>query len=320
LDASFGNKEPKVTAVSVDRGHNRPTGNPNGPDGEVLLDIDVAGGVAPYSNIAVYFAPNTNKGFLDAISAAVHDNVRKPSVISISWGSAEDGGGYSTSVLNAFNQVFQAASVMGVTVLAAAGDNGSSDGMQGDHVDFPAASPFVTACGGTRMMAPDKHTIQSETVWNDGGQGGATGGGISKIFPVPGFQQGLKAARTTGTPVALTGRGVPDIAANADPVTGYDVLVDGQRFPIGGTSAVAPLLAGLIALLNQQTGKPVGYWNPILYKALGTPAVRDITSGNNGTFAAASGWDACTGVGAPVGTAMLSILQGHTTAAAQPKS
>ncbi len=311
LNTYFGGSSPKVTAVSVDRGRNHPTGNANGPDGEVMLDIEVAGGVAPGANIAVYFAPNTNKGFLDAISAAVHDKARNPSVISISWGSAEDGGAYSQSVLSAFDQVFQAAATMGVTVLAAAGDNGSGDGLtSGDHVDFPASNPYVTACGGTRLTAPDKRTIQSETVWNDGAQGGATGGGVSKVYPAPAYQQGLRATRADNTSVALSGRGVPDIAGDADPVTGYDVLVDGQRFAIGGTSAVAPLMAGLIAILNQSAGKPVGFWNPFIYSALGTGAVRDITSGNNGSYAAAKGWDACTGVGVPVGTAMLGLLTG----------
>jgi len=315
LNTYFSGKGPIVTAVPVDSGHNHPTSNANGPDGEVMLDIEVAGGVAPNANIAVYFAPNTNKGFLDAISAAVHDSVRKPSVVSISWGSAEDGGAYSQSVLNAFDQIFQAAAVLGVSITVAAGDNGSSDGLSsGDHVDFPASNPRVTACGGTRLVAPDKKTIQSETVWNDGAQGGATGGGVSTVFPVPAYQNGLSATRTDQTKVALTGRGVPDIAANADPATGYDVLVDGQRFPIGGTSAVAPLIAGLIALMNQQLGKPVGFWNPMLYQAIGTGAVRDITQGNNGTYAAADGWDACTGVGAPVGTALLGALQSTKSA------
>jgi len=315
LNTYFGSAGPKVTAVSVDRGRNHPTGNPNGPDGEVMLDIEVAGAIAPKAAIAVYFAPNTNKGFLDAISAAVHDNVRKPSVISVSWGSAEDGGAYSTAVLSAFDQVFQAAATMGVTVLAAAGDNGSSDGLAGDHVDFPASSPRVTGCGGTRLLAPDKKTIQSETVWNNGAQGGATGGGISKMFAVPAYQQGLVASRSDHTAAVLTGRGVPDIAANADPMTGYDVLVDGQKFAIGGTSAVAPLLAGLVAILNQQIGKPVGFWNPILYSELNTAAVRDISVGDNGGYAAAQGWDACTGVGTPVGTVMLTALKGNAVGA-----
>jgi kumamolisin len=313
LNNYFGTSGPKVTAISVDRGRNAPTGNPNGPDAEVMLDIEVAGAVAPKAAIAVYFAPNTNKGFIDAISAAVHDKVRNPSVISISWGAPEDGGGFSTSALNAFDQIFQAAAAIGVTILVAAGDGGSSDGLTGDHVDFPAASPRVTGCGGTRLLAPDKVTIQSETVWNDGAQGGATGGGVSKVFPVPAYQQGLKATRSDNTSQPLTGRGVPDIAANADPVTGYEVLVDGQRFTVGGTSAGAPLLAGLVALLNQQIGKPIGFWNSTLYAELNTKAVRDIASGNNGTYEAAKGWDACTGVGVPVGSAMLTTLKGQVT-------
>jgi kumamolisin len=316
LTTYFGKTSPTVTAVSVDGGRNHPTGSANGPDGEVMLDIEVAGSIASGANIAVYFAPNTNKGFLDAVSTAVHDTTRNPSVISISWGSAEDGGSYSTSVLNSFSQIFQAASVLGITVLVAAGDNGSSDGVgTGNHVDFPASNPWVTACGGTTLTAPDKKTIQSETVWNDGAQGGATGGGVSTVFPVPSYQQGLQATLSTNKTVALTGRGVPDIAGDADPNTGYNVLVDGQSFPIGGTSAVAPLMSALVALLNQELGKPVGFWNPQLYQAIGTTAFRDITSGNNGAYEAAKGWDACSGVGVPVGTALASALKGHAAKA-----
>ncbi len=316
LNTYFGKANPTVTAVSVDRGRNAPTGDPNGPDGEVLLDIEVAGSIAPGSKIAVYFAPNTNKGFLDAVSTAIHDTARNPKVISISWGSAEDGGGYSSSVLNSFTQIFQAASLLGVTILVAAGDNGSSDGVSsGNHVDFPASNPWVTACGGTTLTAPDMHTIQSETVWNDGAHGGATGGGVSTVFPVPAYQQGLQATLSSNKTLALTGRGVPDLAGDADPNTGYDVLVDGQSFPIGGTSAVAPLLSGLVALLNQELGKPVGFWNPQLYQAIGTTAFRDITSGNNGTYAAAKGWDACSGLGVPVGTALASALKGQAAKA-----
>ncbi|MBV8818565.1 MAG: S8/S53 family peptidase [Acidobacteriaceae bacterium] len=316
LNTYFGASHPTVTAVSVDKGKNKPTGSANGPDGEVMLDIEVVGSIATASTIAVYFAPNTNKGFLDAISAALHDTTHKPSVVSISWGSPEDGGGYTAAVLSAFNQAFQAASVLGITVLAAAGDNGSSDGMpSGNHVDFPASNPWVTACGGTSLKAANMTTIQSETVWNDGAQGGATGGGVSKSFPVPSYQTGLKATLADNTTEALTGRGVPDVAGDADPNTGYQVLVDGQTFAIGGTSAVAPLYAALVALLNQQLGKPVGFWNPQLYQAAGTTAFRDITVGNNGAYAAAKGWDACTGLGVAVGTALESALKGQTTKA-----
>jgi len=316
LAAYFGSGGPRVQAVSVDGGLNAPAGDPDGPDGEVMLDIEVAGAIAPGASIAVYFAPNTNKGFLDAISAAVHDKRRRPSVISISWGSAEDGGGYSPSALSAFSQAFQAAAVLGVTVLVAAGDHGSGDGLpEGDHVDYPASDPGVTACGGTRLAAPDKRNIQSETVWNEGDQAGATGGGVSTVFSVPAWQQDLSATRTDGGTAALSGRGVPDVAANADPETGYEVLVDGQRFTVGGTSAVAPLMAGLVAVINQSLGKPAGFLNPLIYAGSGRTACRDVTSGNNGAFAATRGWDACTGLGIPIGTALLSVLNGQTTPA-----
>ena len=313
LNQYFGANGPVVTAVAVNQGHNAPTGDANGPDGEVMLDIEVAGAIAPKSQIAVYFTANTNKGFIDAINAAVHDKVRKPSVISISWGGPEDGGGYTATSIQSFHQAFQAAALMGVTVLVAAGDNGSSDGLAGEHVDFPASDDLVTGCGGTRLVSTDKVIIKSETVWNDN-NGGATGGGISKVFAVPTYQQGLQSTKTDGTKAVLTGRGVPDISGDADPVTGYNVLVDGQSFAIGGTSAVAPLMAGLVALLNQKLSKPVGPLNSTLYslQKSGKNVCRDITEGNNGDFAASPSWDACTGLGVPNGAALLGALQGKT--------
>ena len=313
LNQYFGAEGPVVTAVAVGKGQNAPTGNPNGPDGEVMLDIEVVGAIAPKSQIAVYFAPNTNKGFVDAINAAVHDKTRKPSVISISWGGPEDGGGFTPASLKSYHQAFQAAALLGVTVLVAAGDNGSSDGLSGDHVDFPAADDLVTACGGTNLVSTDKKTIKSETVWNDK-NGGATGGGVSKLVAVPNYQQGLQATKTDGSKAALTGRGVPDVSGDADPATGYDVLVDGQTFTIGGTSAVAPLMAGLVALLNQKLSKPVGPLNAVLYslQKTGKNVCRDITEGDNGTFSASAQWDACTGLGVVNGTALLGALQGKT--------
>src|SRR4029077_3438103 len=145
-------KMPKVTAIGVDGGKNAPTGDPNSADGEVALDIEVAGAVAPGAKIAVYFAPNTDRGFLDAITTAVHDKKRKPSVISISWGAAE--ANWTAQAMQSFDQAFQAAAVMGVTVCCASGDNGSPDGEQDgkNHVDFPASSPFALGCGGTRLV------------------------------------------------------------------------------------------------------------------------------------------------------------------------
>jgi kumamolisin len=298
---------PKVSTVSVDHGKNQPTGDANGPDGEVMLDIEVAGAIAPAAKIAVYFTPNTDQGFLDAVTTAIHDTTNEPSVISISWGGPESS--WTQQSMTAFDQAFQDAAAMGITICVAAGDGGSSDGATGDNVDFPASSPYTLACGGTSLQASGD-SITSETVWNDGTQGGATGGGISTFFPQPTYQEGLSATLTAGGTKPLTKRGVPDVAADADENTGYDVRVDGSNTVIGGTSAVAPLWAGLITRMNSANGKSIGYVNPLLYQHL--MAFNDITQGNNGDFAAAKGWDACTGLGSPNGTKIASVLSGNT--------
>jgi kumamolisin len=292
---------PKVSAVSVDHGNNAPTGDANGPDAEVMLDIEVVGSIAPAANIVVYFAPNTDAGFHDAVTSAIHDATNKPSVISISWGGPESA--WTAQAMTAMDDAFQAAAAMGITVCVASGDNGSTDGVSdgNDHVDFPASSPYALACGGTSLRA-NQTAITSEVVWNDGANGGASGGGISSFFPTPGWQMGKKATHRGGVSIALTKRGVPDVAADADPATGYNVRIDGTDTVIGGTSAVAPLWAGLIARINQANGTPAGYLNPMLY---GKPqALRDIISGSNGDFEAAKGWDACTGLGTPNGAAL----------------
>jgi kumamolisin len=304
------NPGPKVTVVSVDHGKNHPTGDPNGPDGEVMLDIEVVGAIAPQANIAVYFAPNTDAGFLDAITTAIHDKTNNPSVISISWGGPESS--WTEQSMTAFDSAFQSAAVMGITVCVASGDNGSSDGVSdgGDHVDFPASSPNVLACGGTSLRGSGT-TITSETVWNDGAQGGASGGGVSTFFPLPAWQDGLHTTRTSGGTAPLTMRGVPDVSGDADPETGYQVRIDGTNTVIGGTSAVAPLWAGLIARINAAKGSRVGLINPTLY---GTPTtLRDITQGNNGDFAASQGWDACTGLGSPNGDQIAAVLESAAT-------
>jgi kumamolisin len=297
---------PRVVAVSVDHGKNHPTGDPNGPDGEVMLDIEVVGAVAPGANIAVYFAPNTDAGFLDAITTAIHDTKNKPSVISISWGSAESS--WTPQSMTAFDSAFQAAAAMGITVCVASGDNGSSDGVGdgGDHVDFPASSPHVLACGGTNLQASGT-SIASESVWNDGDQGGAGGGGVSSFFGLPEWQKGLQVTLTSGATQALAMRGVPDVSGDADPATGYVVRIDGTDAVIGGTSAVAPLWAGLIARINATRGGPVGFVNPQLYAA--ASAFRDITTGNNGSYEAGPGWDACTGLGSPDGSKIAAVFQ-----------
>ena len=299
---------PHVKAISIDGGRNHPT-NANSADGEVMLDIEVAAALAPKATIAVYFAPNTDKGFLDAITTAIHDNANKPSVISISWGSAESS--WTTQAMTQFDQAFQTAASMGVTVCVAAGDSGSSDSVTDGqpHVDFPASSPFALGCGGTKLMASGS-TITAEVVWNENSTSSATGGGVSGFFALPAYQKNANVPPVAGS-TGQTGRGVPDVAGDADPSSGYQVRVDGHNLVIGGTSAVAPLWAGLIALMNQKLPKPVGYLNPLIYGSLsGQGLFNDITSGNNGSYSAQSGWDACTGWGSPIGGKLLQALGG----------
>ena len=300
--STIGVKEPTVVPVSVDKGKNAPT-NANSADGEVLLDIEVAGAVAPGAHIAVYFAPNTTAGFQDGLSSAIHDAANNPSVVSISWGGPESG--WTAQAMTALDAAAQDAALLGVSICVAAGDDGSSDGVTDgkNHVDFPASSPNVLACGGTALQSA-AGAISSETVWNDGAQGGATGGGFSAQFPQPAWQ-----AAAGVKPSAGGGRGVPDVSGDADPETGYQVLVDGKSSVIGGTSAVAPLWSGLIALLNQKIGKPLGFLQPTLYAlSSSTKAFRDITQGSNGAYSATPGWDPCTGLGSPSGENMLAAL------------
>ncbi len=299
---SLGQSAPKVTAISVDGGKNTPT-TASGADGEVMLDIEVSAAVAPGASIAVYFAPNTDQGFIDAISTAVHDTTNKPSVISISWGAPESA--WTQQSRSALDQACQAAAALGVTITAASGDNGSTDGATGNNVDFPASSPHVLACGGTKLTGSGS-TITAEVVWNEQANNeGATGGGVSTVFALPSWQANANVPAASGPG---GGRGVPDVAGDADPTTGYTVRVDGQTLVIGGTSAVAPLWAGLIAVANQQNRVSAGFINPSIYAAKAKSGFRDITQGNNGSFSAAPGWDACTGLGSPIGTALIPLL------------
>jgi kumamolisin len=316
LDSYFANlhlRRPKVNPVSVDHGNNHPTGDPNGPDGQVMLDIEVTGAVAPAANIVVYFAPNTDAGFRDAITAAIQDSRNKPSVISITWGGPESS--WTQQSMTAFDEVFKAAAASGITVCVAAGDNGSGDGV-GDgvnHVDFPASSPWVLSVGGTTLVSARK-TIESEKVWNGGSTGGATGGGVSDFFGLPDWQSGSRVPlRKDG----VLGRGIPDVSAVADPKTGYQAFVDRRWTVLGGTAAATPLWGGLVALLNQGIGRNLGCLNPQLYREVGPARIlREITEGNNGKaglagYSAGLGWNAVAGWGPPDGQKSLGWLRAH---------
>jgi len=299
---SLGIPAPAIKAIGVLKGKNAPS-TPSSADTEVMLDIEVAAAVAPGAKIVVYFCPNTDQGFTEAITTAVHDAVNKPSVLSISWGAEESA--WTAQAMLALDAACQSAAALGVTITVAAGDNGSTDGGTGNNVDFPASSPHVLACGGTKLDATGA-TIASEVVWNElAVNDGATGGGVSNVFPLPGWQANSNVPKPS---VPAGGRGVPDVSGDADPNTGYAIRVDGTNTVIGGTSAVAPLWAGLIAVANQQLGSQVGFIQPAIYAAKAASAFNDITVGNNGGFSAGPGWDACTGLGSPIAAKLIPLL------------
>jgi kumamolisin len=225
--------------------------------------------------------------------------------------------------MTALDAACQSAAALGITITVAAGDNGSTDGLTDgkNHVDFPASSPHVLACGGTKLEASGS-SISSEVVWNElTNNEGATGGGVSNFFPLPSWQANasVPAPTTNGG-----GRGVPDVSGDADPSTGYIIRVDGKNMVIGGTSAVAPLWAGLIAVANSQNGTSAGFIQPAIYAAKGKAAFNDITSGTNFSgsptgFTAGPGWDACTGLGSPIGTKLVSVVNPSGSASSKKK-
>jgi kumamolisin len=307
LDAYFGQlglPTPRVVPIGVNGGSNSPGGGD--ADVEVALDIEVAGGVAPGATIAVYFTTNDDQSFIDAVTTAVFDDMNRPSVISISWGQAETN--WSSQSMVTMDNAFQSAAVLGVTVCVASGDDGSSDGEDGANVDFPSSSPHALACGGTTLLG-SQGEITSETVWGGVPGDGATGGGVSSFFGLPSWQVNANVPQSAN-PGGGVGRGTPDVAANADPDTGYIILLEGIEGQVGGTSASAPLWAGLIALINQQLLEPVGYINPCLYQdwPILAEVTQDIVSGSNGAYSAGPGWDACTGLGSPNGGDIMAAL------------
>jgi len=292
--------KPRFTSVSVSGARNSPRGTSAAFDGEVTGDIETIGALVPRSRIAVYFAPNSDAGFLNAVATAVHDPRQEISVLSISWGEAEVH--WEVQTMRALNDTMMEAAILGVTVCCASGDNGSFADTydKKPRVCFPASSPYVLACGGTTLLAK-RSRIRSESVWHNAT--GASGGGVSTVFPIPSWQ---RLSRVPPAPNGYRGRGLPDVAANADPRTGYRFFALGHWHVNAGTSASAPLWTGLTARINQLSGTPIGFLAPVLYgkyePLVRAGAVRRITKGNNGTYRARHGWDCCTGVGVPHGS------------------
>jgi kumamolisin len=301
----LGLRQPQVSIVSIDGGASNPNQNDGRVTLEVMQDIEVAGAVAPGSNIVVYFAPDaTDQSFLNAVLGAVFDPINDPSVISISWGKSEDS--WTPSAMRVMDQAFQFAAMLGRTVFCGSGDNGSSDKTTDNraHVSFPASSPSALACGGTSLTASGiVGAIDSEVVWENG-PGMNSGGGVSDVFALPLYQNEANVPKSAN-PEGNRGRGVPDVCGHA---ASSKMLFFGQEVAAAGTSMVAPLWAGLVALLNENLGKRVGLLHPQLYR--NPEVLRDVTSGSNGAYQAGPGWDACTGLGSPNGVALLQALKG----------
>lgn len=318
----LGMKVPDLTDVVVMGPGNDPGDGTTQYDvsGEVYLDLCIVGSLAPGAKIAVYFTEFSEQGWVDAISQAATDAQTDPSVLSISYGNPENGGGsaWTAMAVKQVSQAFEAAAAAGRTVCCAAGDSGAADepNTTSVHVDFPASSPWVLGCGGTRLTVTGGR-ITSEVVWNDLASGnGATGGGVSVVFPRPTWQSGVKADPLPGVTVPSDGRGVPDVASLADPQTPYVIMGPGGTLEqVGGTSAAAPLWSALTGRLNQALGARVGLLNPLLYSQL-HGALRDITTGSNGGYEATAGWDACTGWGSPGGSALLAALESMSSSTA----
>jgi kumamolisin len=317
---SVGVPLPPIADVSINGVRN----NPNGSAAvETLLDIDVAGSGAPGAKIAVYFAEWSEQGWIDAVTTAIHDPVNKPSVISISYGWPErhsiDHLAWSLAAIKAVNATFQEAAAMGVTIMVSAGDHGSDCGL-GDrkaHVLYPGSDPLVTSCGGTSISNISGLNF-TEHVWNDNDNQWITGGGVSDVFfppkfPLPPWQSSANVPGSAND--GHKARAIPDIAGNADGASGYTLFQNGASIgAVGGTSATAPLYAGLVALINADLGEPVGYLNPKLYAAPSN-VYRDINDGISNArggapgYKSGPGWDACTGLGSVNGVALQNALR-----------
>jgi kumamolisin len=308
---------------------------------ETTMDVELAAALAPEAAIDVYFAPDTPAGWYVAIQAALDeagalDPSRVcpglPTVLSISWGNPE--AHWGANRMWALHRALELAAHKGVTVCCASGDFGALGAPPEDGapalagVSFPASSPFALACGGTRLRLDTAGAIADEVAWNSiwGGQRMASGGGLSGLFARPSYQRDAElpdadalagrvwTSRQVAGPARFQGRGVPDVAANADAQSGYHLWIGGRATLGGGTSAATPVWAACVALLAERLGRRPGFLNPLLYLSGFRAALRDVTDGNNdvgaGTafFQAGHGWDAVTGLGTPRGEALLAAL------------
>ncbi len=305
-------KAPEINVVTINGAENK-TGTQ--ADGEVALDSQVIGAVAPDAKQTLIFSDNTDKGFVDAITRATFPQAleAESSAVSISWGAPESS--WTPDARHTMDVAFKKASLKGISVFCASGDAGAKDNSaDGKYTtDFPSTDSWVTGTGGTKLVLDANGHRQSEVAWNDGrligmGKLVAGGGGISATEPVPDYQAGTPLppnANKTGVP----GRGVPDIAGSASMLDGYQIRFGGHEMPVGGTSGVAPLYAAMMMRINGALGHNVGFLNPFLYQKENSGVFYDITKGNNSGYNAGPGWDGVTGLGVVDGKAFLDALR-----------
>jgi len=326
LSSSFNNiglVPPTVRYVGVDNTLNSPglTTDPENPSVEIMLDIFVAGAVAPGATIIVYNGTSDLAGLVHTFQAAIYDQANRPSVLSVSLGLGDRF--IPSDIRSIIDNLFQQAAILGITICVSTGDDGSEqyDSVSNTYAvdtSYPASSPYVLAIGGTELQVDQGIT---ETAWNTNGThaGGASGGGIT-TYALPSWQRGRGLSYTTypsGIRSTLTNRGIPDVSANASPRSGYNFFVgsdNGHLFNYGGTSAAAPLWAGLIARFNALNGYRTGFINPILYANSTSFVVNDVAGNGNNSITAPGysstfGWDAVTGLGSPNGLAIYDYLQ-----------
>ncbi|MGE5243235.1 MAG: protease pro-enzyme activation domain-containing protein [Betaproteobacteria bacterium] len=267
---------------------------------EAALDVELAGALAPQCDLLVCFIPDNPRGKFEGFARAITHPTR-PAVISCSWSAHEHD--VPPMLLGALNRLFMFAALRNITVCCSSGDDGGASGER-HRVHFPASSPYVLACGGSAF--PDPAGVRHETVWNEqvGPQRMSTSGGFSRAFPRPWWQR--RHVRRKGA--GRRGRAVPDVAAKADFKRGYQLVVAGRDVALGGTSAATPTWAAFVARLNDTLGVPVGFISPQLYSERARGALYAVTTGGNGTYRATRGWDPCTGLGTPIGAALLDVL------------
>jgi uncharacterized repeat protein (TIGR01451 family) len=297
--AAFGLPDHSINVI--------PVGGDNGVRrgmGETLLDVEYSGAMGPGATLNVYVAADPRLATFTSMynkfaNDTNADGTAKNQVMTTSWGSPETIGGKADE---ANEQIFEQAAAEGISMFAAAGDNGSSDGTNQKNIaDYPSSSIYVAAANGTQLNISDLDgAYGSEVVWNDascfGGAPGATGGAISQLFTKPGWQKG------PGVPADIDMRMNSGLAATASCSEPMLVIENGQWILTAGTSAVAPQLAGIFAMAVHRRASPLGQSNKLIYSDANAnyeTDFHDVTDGNNGAFKAAGHWDHPTGWGSP---------------------